>query len=183
MYYIFVCLSKVFQRTIFSWAPVFSGKAFAKVRRFFFPSKLFRSFFRKKNFSGVTSQGLSFSRSLASLQGKILGCSAFSKSASLYHSVIFSGSPSRKRLQRYALFPFLQLLRNTFLENFWRFSVNHWKQVGCRWTFFDAFKKERKRHYIMYFARARIRACIKLAPQAHFFQRLPTFSMFSSRKT
>ena len=51
MYYIFVCLSKVFQRTIFLSCSRFSGKAFAKVRRFFFPSKFFRSFFRK-SFSG-----------------------------------------------------------------------------------------------------------------------------------
>ena len=51
LYYIFVCLSKVFQRTILSHAPVFSGKAFAKVRRFFLSSKFFRKFFRE-NFSG-----------------------------------------------------------------------------------------------------------------------------------
>ena len=157
MYYIFVCLSKVFQRTIFLSCSRFSGKAFAKVRRFFFPSKFFRSFFSKKFFRR-TSLGLSFSRSLASLQGKILGCSAFSKSASLYQFVIFSGSPSRKRLQRYALFPVLQLLRNTFLREFWRIFVNRCKQDGCRWTFFDAFKNGRKQPYIMYFARACVRA-------------------------
>ena len=49
--------------------------------------------------------------------------------------------------------------------------------------FFDAPRNGRKRHYIMYFARARVRECIKLTPQAHFCQKLPTFSMFSSRKT
>ena len=134
----------------------FSRKAFAKVRRFFFPSKFFRSFFEK--FFRRTSRGLSVSRSLAVLQGKILGCSAFSKSASLYHSVILSGSPSRKRLQRYALFPVLQLLRNTFLRKFWRIFVNRCKQDGCMWAFFDAFKNGRKQPYIMYFARACVRA-------------------------
>ena len=48
MYYILVCLSKVFQRTIFSFKlPFFSGKAFAKVRRFVLTSKFFQSFFEK----------------------------------------------------------------------------------------------------------------------------------------
>ena len=50
MYYILVCLSKVFQRTIFLSSSRFSGKAFAKVRRFFVTSKFFRKFFWK-NFS------------------------------------------------------------------------------------------------------------------------------------
>ena len=50
MYYILVCLSKVFQRTIFLSCSRFSGKAFAKVRRFFVTSKFFRSFFSKKKF-------------------------------------------------------------------------------------------------------------------------------------
>ena len=49
LYYILVCLSKVFQRTIFSFKlPLFSGKAFAKVRRFVLTSKFFQSFFWKK---------------------------------------------------------------------------------------------------------------------------------------
>ena len=90
MYYIFVCLSKVFQRTIFLSCSRFSGKAFAKVRRFFFPSKFFRKFFSKK-FLGMTSRGLSLSRSLASLQGKILGCSAF-ESLPLFTSLSFSAA-------------------------------------------------------------------------------------------
>ena len=48
LYYILVCLSKVFQRTIFLSSSRFSGKAFAKVRRFFITSKFFRKFFLKK---------------------------------------------------------------------------------------------------------------------------------------
>ena len=48
LYYILVCLSKVFQRTIFSSSSRFSGKVFAKVRRFFVTSKFFRKFFLKK---------------------------------------------------------------------------------------------------------------------------------------
>ena len=48
LYYILVCLSKVFQRTIFLSGSRFSGKSFAKVRRFFVTSKFFRKFFLKK---------------------------------------------------------------------------------------------------------------------------------------
>ena len=141
-------------------------------------------------------------------------------SASLYQSVILSGSPSRKRLQRYALFPVPQLLYNYFLKNFWRNFANHWKQDSCRKTFFEASGNRWKRPYIMYFARAH--ACARICtcrwkkrqvhvkqtgrdlrlhteknrlntenkqcpgdftPQAHFFPRLPAFSMFSFRET
>ena len=55
----------------------FSGKAFAKVRRFFVTSKFFRKFFLKKFFrrfqEGVR---LILSRSLAHPQGKILGAAS-----------------------------------------------------------------------------------------------------------
>ena len=47
LYYILVCLSKVFQRTIFLSCLRFSGKSFAKIRRFFVTSKFFRKFFEK----------------------------------------------------------------------------------------------------------------------------------------
>ena len=61
MYYILVCLSKVFQRTIFLSSSRFSGKAFAKVRRFFITSKFFRKFFLKKFSEGSQKAcGLSF---------------------------------------------------------------------------------------------------------------------------
>ena len=61
MYYILVCLSKVFQRTIFLSSSRFSGKAFAKVRRFFVTSKFFRKFFLKKFSEGSQKAcGLSF---------------------------------------------------------------------------------------------------------------------------
>ena len=61
MYYILVCLSKVFQRTIFLSGSRFSGKAFAKVRRFFVTSKFFRKFFLKKFSEGSQKAcGLSF---------------------------------------------------------------------------------------------------------------------------
>ena len=61
LYYILVCLSKVFQRTIFLSCSRFSGKAFAKVRRFFVTSNFFRKFFLKKFSEGFQKAcGLSF---------------------------------------------------------------------------------------------------------------------------
>ena len=89
LYYILVCLSKVFQRTIFLSGSRFSGKAFAKVRRFFVTSKFFRKFFLKKFFRRF-SEGvrLILSRSLAHPQGKILGAAVSTISRSLkLHSV------------------------------------------------------------------------------------------------
>ena len=89
MYYILVCLSKVFQRTIFLSCSRFSGKAFAKVRRFFVTSKFFFESFFEKIF-GRFSEGvrLVLSRSLAHPQGKILGAAFGTLSRSLkLHSV------------------------------------------------------------------------------------------------
>ena len=93
LYYILVCLSKVFQRTVFLSGSRFSGKAFAKVRRFFVTSKFFRSFFSKKNF-GRFSEGvrLVLSRSLAHPQGKILGAAVSTISRSLSSSSLSSSA-------------------------------------------------------------------------------------------
>ena len=127
MYYILVCLSKVFQRTVFSQAPVSGGKAFAKVRRFFVTSKFFRKFFFEKIFQKVFRRRAAYPFSLpCTSQGKILGAASGTlfRSLSFTQSVIFSGSPSRKRLQRYRLFPFLQLLPHTFLQYFFRVLSN-----------------------------------------------------------
>ena len=60
LYYILVCLSKVFQRTIFLSSSRFSGKAFAKVRRFFVTSKFFRKFFEKFSEGSQKACGLPF---------------------------------------------------------------------------------------------------------------------------
>ena len=61
LYYILVCLSKVFQRTVFLSGSRFSVKAFAKVRRFFVTSNFFRKFFLKKFSEGFQKAcGLSF---------------------------------------------------------------------------------------------------------------------------
>ena len=89
LYYILVCLSKVFQRTIFLSGSRFSGKAFAKVRRFFCNLQIFFESFFEKIF-GRSSEGvrLILSRSLAILQGKILGAAVSTIFRSLkLHSV------------------------------------------------------------------------------------------------
>ena len=93
LYYILVCLSKVFQRTIFLSSSRFSGKAFAKVRHFFVTSKFFRKFFWKFFFrrfpEGVR---LILSRSLAHPQGKILGAAVSTISRSLSSSSLSSSA-------------------------------------------------------------------------------------------
>ena len=127
MYYILVCLSKVFQRTIFSFVLPFQRESVCKGKAFFCNLQIFSKVFFEKIF-GRFSEGvrLTLSRSLAHLQGKILGAATGTlfRSPSFTQSVIFSGSPSRKRLQRYALFSFTQLLQQTFLQSFFRFLHN-----------------------------------------------------------
>ena len=106
----------------------------------------------------MTSRGLSFSRSLAVLQGKILGCSAF-KCLPLFVSLSFSAAlPLESGCKGTHFFLSCNFYAILFCRIFEYFFVNHWKQGGCRWKFFDAFKNGRKRHYIIYFARACVRA-------------------------
>ena len=67
LYYILVCLSKVFQRTIFSFVLPFQRESVCKGKVFFRNLQFFfESFFSKKNF-GRFSEGvrLTLSRSLA----------------------------------------------------------------------------------------------------------------------
>ena len=127
LYYILVCLSKVFQRTIFSFVLPFQRESVCKGKAFFCNLQIFSKVFFEKIF-GRFPEGvrLILSRSLAHPQGKILGAAfgTFFRSPSFTQSVIFSGSPSRKRLQRYRLFPFPQLLHHTFLQDFFRFLAN-----------------------------------------------------------
>ena len=149
---------KSFKELSFLELP-FQRESVCKGKAFFLSLQIFSKFFSKKFFRR-TSRGLSVSRSLAFPQGKILGVQRPKISASLHQSVIFSGSPSRKRLQRYALFPVLQLLNNYFLRKFFIFSVSRWKINSCRWTFFDASENGWEQPYIIYFARACVRAHI-----------------------
>ena len=119
LYYILVCLSKVFQRTIFLSSSRFSGKAFAKVRRFFITSKFFRKFFFEKIF-GRFSEGvrLILSRSLAHPQGKILGAAVST----------LSRSPSSSSLSSSAALPLESGCKGT---DFFRFR-NFYTILFCR---------------------------------------------------
>ena len=69
------------------------------------------------NFMATHAKGLICTPMSAELAARL-------HSLSFTQSVIFSGSPSRKRLQRYRLFPFLQLLPHTFLQYFFRILSN-----------------------------------------------------------
>ena len=104
----------------------FQREIVCKGKAFFRNLQIFPNFFEK--IFGRFSEGvrLTLSRSLAHPQGKILGAavSTLFSSPSFTQSVIFSGSPSRKRLQRYRLFPFTQLLWHTFLQSFFRLFPN-----------------------------------------------------------
>ena len=89
MYYILVCLSKVFQRTIFSFVLPFQRESVCKGKAFFRNLQIFSKFFFEKIF-GRFSEGvrLTLSRSLAHPQGKILGAAFGTLSRSLkLHSV------------------------------------------------------------------------------------------------
>ena len=105
----------------------FQRESVCKGKAFFCNLQIFPKVFFEKIF-GRFSEGvrLILSRSLAHPQGKILGAAigTLFRSPSFTQSVIFSGSPSRKRLQRYRLFPFLQLLPHTFLQYFFRVLSN-----------------------------------------------------------
>ena len=77
MYYILVCLSKVFQRTIFSFVLPFQGESVCKDKAFFCNLQIFPKVFFEKIF-GRFQEGvrLTLSRSLAHPQGKILGAAS-----------------------------------------------------------------------------------------------------------
>ena len=84
MYYILVCLSKVFQRTIFSFVLPFQRESVCKGKAFFRNLQIFFESFFEKIF-GRFSEGvrLVLSRSLAHPQGKILGAAFGTLSRSL----------------------------------------------------------------------------------------------------
>ena len=89
MYYILVCLSKVFQRTIFSFRLPFQRESVCKGKAFFRNLQIFSKVFFEKIF-GRFSEGvrLILSRSLAHPQGKILGAAVSTLFRSLkLHSV------------------------------------------------------------------------------------------------
>ena len=126
LYYISFVYLKSFKELSFLKLP-FQRESVCKGKAFFCNLQIFSKVFLKKFFRR-SSEGvrLTLSRSLAHPQGKILGAASGTlfHSLSFTQSVIFSGSPSRKRLQRYRLFPFLQLLPHTFLQYFFRVLSN-----------------------------------------------------------
>ena len=87
LYYILVCLSKVFQRTIFSFVLPFQRESVCKGKAFFRNLQIFSKVFLKKIFRRF-SEGvrLILSRSLAHPQGKILGAAISTLSRSLSSS-------------------------------------------------------------------------------------------------
>ena len=67
LYYILVCLSKVFQRTVFSFVLPFQRESVCKGKTFFRNLQIFSKFFFRKKIFGRFSEGvrLVLSRSLA----------------------------------------------------------------------------------------------------------------------
>ena len=93
LYYILVCLSKVFQRTVFSFVLPFQRENVCKGKAFFRNLQIFSKFFFEKNF-GRFSEGvrLTLSRSLAHPQGKILGAAISTLSRSLSSASLSSSA-------------------------------------------------------------------------------------------
>ena len=93
LYYILVCLSKVFQRTIFSFVLPFQRESVCKGKAFFRNLQIFSKFFFEKIF-GRFSEGvrLVLSRSLAHPQGKILGAAISTLSRSLSSASLSSSA-------------------------------------------------------------------------------------------
>ena len=93
LYYILVCLSKVFQRTIFSFVLLFQRESVCKGKAFFRNLQIFSKVFFEKIF-GRFSEGvrLILSRSLAHPQGKILGAAVSTISRSLSSASLSSSA-------------------------------------------------------------------------------------------
>ena len=93
LYYILVCLSKVFQRTIFSFVLPFQRESVCKGKAFFRNLQIFSKVFFEKIF-GRFSEGvrLILSRSLAHPQGKILGAAVSTISRSLSSASLSSSA-------------------------------------------------------------------------------------------
>ena len=93
LYYILVCLSKVFQRTAFSFVLPFQRESVCKGKAFFRNLQIFSKVFFEKNF-GRFSEGvrLILSRSLAHPQGKILGAAVSTISRSLSSASLSSSA-------------------------------------------------------------------------------------------
>ena len=127
MYYILVCLSKVFQRTIFSFVLPFQRESVCKGKRFFLNHQIFSKFFFEKIFQRSETGTASPSRSLSTAKVRYKATTEKPEtSRSLCQC--FTAFLSRKRVQNYALFRKLQLLHDFFLtfpESFFRKTLEN----------------------------------------------------------
>ena len=87
LYYILVCLSKVFQRTVFSFVLPFQRESVCKGKAFFRNLQIFSKVFFEKNFRKVFRRRAAYPFSLpCTSQGKILGAAVSTISRSLSSS-------------------------------------------------------------------------------------------------
>ena len=152
MYYILVCLSKVFQRTIFLSSSRFQRESVCKGKAFFHNLQIFSKVFWK-NFSEGLPEGvrLTLSRSLAHLQGKILGAA----SGTLFPS------PSSSSLSYSAALPLESGCkgtdffhsRNFYHTLFWKvfsgFWLTRWFSLCYKAYFLLMRENVHKMHYII----------------------------------
>ena len=128
LYYILVCLSKVFQRTVFSFVLPFQRESVCKGKTFFRNLQIFSKFFSKKNF-GRFSEGvrLVLSRSLAHPQGKILGAAISTLSRSLSSSSLSSSAalPLESGCKGTDFFRFRNFYHTLFFKVFSGFYITH----------------------------------------------------------
>jgi hypothetical protein len=110
---------KSFKELSFLELP-FQRESVCKGKAFFLSLQIFSKFFSKKFFRR-TSRGLSVSRSLAVLQGKILGCSAF-ESLPLFTSLSSSAAlPLESGCKGTHFFRFCNFYAILFCRNFEEF--------------------------------------------------------------
>ena len=93
LYYILVCLSKVFQRTIFSFVLPFQRESVCKGKAFFRNLQIFSKVFFRKNFRKVLRRRAAYPFSLpCTSQGKILGAAVSTISRSLSSASLSSSA-------------------------------------------------------------------------------------------
>ena len=93
LYYILVCLSKVFQRTVFSFVPPFQRESVCKGKTFFRNLQIFSKFFFEKKFWKVFRRRAAYPFSLpCTSQGKILGATVSTISRSLSSASLSSSA-------------------------------------------------------------------------------------------
>ena len=128
LYYILVCLSKVFQRTIFSFVLPFQRESVCKGKAFFRNLQIFSKVFLKKFFRRF-SEGvrLILSRSLAHPQGKILGAAVSTVSRSLSSASLSSSAalPLESGCKGTDFFLFCNFYHTLFCNIFSGFYLTH----------------------------------------------------------